>query len=135
MYSIPIKRDLNLQARKFFVILFCIGVVFYGVAIPKAKAMDPVTIGILAPILLPYAIQAANYSAKGAIKTIPGWINIGKETLNIFRLPLGVCQLFLGWPFGLAGYGFGNIGKGCIAPFMLTKEILCLPLYFFGVKQ
>ena len=120
--------------RRYFVILLCVGVVYWGVAVPKAKAMDPVTIAILAPILLPYAIQAAKYTAKGLIRTIPCWMNIGKESLNMFRLPLGFFQIFMGWPFGLAGFGFGNVGKGMIAPFSVMKEVLCLPLYFFGFK-
>ena len=135
MYFMPVKIDLNLQIRRYFVIFLCAGIIFYGMAIPKAKAMDPVTIAILAPILLPYAIQAAKYTAKGLIKTIPGWVEFGKQTLNIFRLPLGICQVFLGFPFGLAGYGFGNIAKGVMAPFLMIKEILLMPLYFFGFKS
>jgi hypothetical protein len=134
MYFVPVKINLNLQIRRYFVIFLCAGIVFYGMAIPKAKAMDPVTIAILAPILLPYAIKAADYTVKGLIKTIPGWVKAGTQTFNILRLPLGICQLFLGWPFGLAGFGIGNIVKGCIAPFMIIKEILCMPLYFFGFK-
>ncbi len=129
------KFNLNLQLRKYFIILLCVSVIFYGVAIPRAKAMDPVTIAILAPILLPYAIQAAKYTAKGLIRTIPGWIKAGTQVLNIFRLPLGILQIFLGWPFGLAGFGIGNVVKGVVAPFKLIYEILCMPLYFFGFKQ
>jgi hypothetical protein len=133
MYFIPLKFDLNLQVKRSFIIILCVGIMFYGMAIPRAKAMDPVTIGILAPILLPYAIQAAEYTIKGLIKTIPGWVKAGTQVLNIFRLPLGVCQIFLGFPFGLAGYGLGNMVKGCVAPFLIIKEILCMPLYFFGL--
>ena len=134
MYFIPVKIDFNLQVRRYFIIFLCVGVVFCGVTIPKAKAMDPVTIAILAPILLPYAIKIADYTGRGLIKTIPGWIKAGTQMFNILRLPLGICQIFLGWPFGLAGYGIGNIVKGTVAPFLLMKEILCMPLYFFGMK-
>jgi hypothetical protein len=134
MQCVLAKIDLSLQIKRYFMIFLCAGIVFYGMGIPRAKAMDPVTIAILAPILLPYAIKAANYTAKGLMRTVPGWINAGTQMLNLFRLPLGVCQIFLGFPFGLAGYGFGNIVKGCIAPFLLMKEILCMPLYFFGFK-
>ena len=133
MYYIPFKVDLNLQVKRSLIIFLCAGIMFYGIAIPRAKAMDPVTIGILAPILLPYAIKIAEYTVKGLIKTAPGWIKAGTQMLNILRLPLGVCQIFLGFPFGLAGYGLGNIAKGCIAPFIVVKEILCMPLYFFGL--
>ena len=132
-YSIE-KFSLSLYLKRYFIILLCVSVLFYGVTIPKAKAMDPVTIAILAPILLPYAIQAAQYTAKGLIRTIPGWVNVGTQVINIFRLPLGILQIFLGWPFGLAGFGLGNIVKGAIAPFRIIYEILCMPLYFFGFK-
>ena len=135
MYFTPMKIDLNLQIRRYFIIFLCAGIVFYGIAIPRARAMDPVTIGILAPILMPYAIQGAVYTVKGLVRTVPAWIKAGKQALNIFRLPLGICQIFLGFPFGLAGYGFGNIFKGVMAPFLFIKEILCMPLYFFGYMK
>ena len=135
MYLIPVKVDLNLQIKRYVIIFLCAGIVLCGTAIPKAKAMDPVTIAILAPILLPYAIKIAEYTGKGLIKTIPGWVRAGTQMLNILRLPLGFCQVFLGFPFGLAGYGFGNIFKGSVAPFLVMKEILCMPLYFFGLKS
>jgi len=129
-----VQIDLNLQMKRYLVIFLCASIILCGVAVPKAKAMDPVTIAILAPILLPYAIKIADYTGKGLLKTIPGWIEAGTQMLNILRLPLGVCQIFIGFPFGLAGYGFGNIAKGIIAPFMVVKEILFMPLYFFGMK-
>ncbi|HJO92136.1 MAG TPA: hypothetical protein QF753_01940 [Victivallales bacterium] len=102
---------------------------------PKARAMDPVTIAILAPILLPYAIKIAKYTAKGLIRTIPGWYKAGIELLNFFRLPLGFLQVTLGFPFGLLGYGIDNIIQGAVAPFMFFWEFLCMPLYFFGFKN
>ena len=127
------NKDLTQRIRRYFLIFLCVGVIFYGMAIPKAEAMDPVTIAILAPILLPYAIKAAVYTGKGMVKTLPAWVKVGKSVLDIFRLPIGVCQIFLGFPFGLAGYGLGNIVKGIAAPFIMCKEIICMPLYFFGL--
>jgi hypothetical protein len=121
--------------KRFFVIGLCSGVLCTTFPVPKARAMDPVTIGILAPILLPYAIEAAKYAIKGAVRAAPGLLNAGIELLNILRLPFGFLQAFLGWPFGFFGAGLRNIVKGFIAPFMFIKEILCLPLYFFGFAQ
>jgi hypothetical protein len=135
MYFMCIKLGSILQVRKNFIIFLCFGIFFYGMVIPKARAMDPVTIAILAPIVMPYAVRAADYTIKGLIKTIPGWIKAGTEVLNILRLPLGVGQIFLGLPFGLAGYGFGNIAKGTMAPVLFFKEVLCMPLYFFGATM
>ncbi len=121
------------QTKKSIIILFVVGLFAYTAPTPKAKAMDPVTIGILAPIAMPYAVRIVNYSVEGAKRTIPGWIKAGIQILNIFRLPLGLLQLFLGWPFGFAGFGLENIVRGTLAPLMFMKEILCMPLYFFGV--
>jgi hypothetical protein len=121
--------------KRFFVIGLCTSVLCTTFPVPKAKAMDPVTIAILAPILLPYAKAAAAYAIKGAVRAAPGLLNAGLEILNILRLPLGFLQVFLGWPFGLFGAGIHNIIKGFIAPFLFIKEILCLPLYFFGFAR
>jgi hypothetical protein len=121
-------------AKKSLFIYLCFGILAFGVPVPKAKAMDPVTIAILAPILLPYAIKIAKYTAKGMIRTLPAFYKAGIELLNIFRLPLGVLQTFLGFPFGMLGDGIQNIIKGSVAPFLFCWEILCMPLYFFGLK-
>ncbi|MCP3967443.1 MAG: hypothetical protein GY718_14015 [Lentisphaerae bacterium] len=87
--------------------------------------MEPVTISILAPLLIPYAVK----TVKGAARTVPCWINAATQIINIFRLPL----VSLGLPFALVGYVVGNIAKGTMAPFLFVKEVLCLPLYFFGM--
>jgi hypothetical protein len=124
-------------------------IISFSVTVPKAHAMEPVTMAILAPILMPYAQRAAGsmfkefnpqqlqqvaaYAAKGCSRTVPGWINAGSQLFNIFRLPLGASQLTLGVPFGFLDYGIENTWKGGLAPFLMGKEILCMPLYFFGV--
>ncbi|HBM16481.1 MAG TPA: hypothetical protein DD381_09110 [Lentisphaeria bacterium] len=89
---------------------------------------------MLAIILAPYAIQAAKYIGKGMVRTIPCWINQGKELFNILKLPLGLLQFTLGAPFGYFWNGLSNSWTGLIAPFMFFYEFMCLPLYFFGFK-
>ena len=121
--------------KRVFVIGLCAGVLCTTYPVPKAKAMDPVTIAVLAPILMPYAKAAAAYAIKGLVRAAPGLVNAGLELLNILRLPLGFLQVFLGWPFGFFGAGLHNIVKGSIAPFMFIKEILSLPFYFFGLAK
>ncbi len=111
----------------------CAGVMFFAMPIPKARAMDPVTIGILAPILMPYAVKVLDYTLKGIVRTGPGWVKAGTQLLNILRLPLGLGQVLLGFPFGLLGTGIENIIKGVMAPFLFIKEFFCIPLYFFGM--
>lgn len=119
--------------KRVLIVALCIGVFYISLPAPEAKAMDPVTIAILAPIVLPYAIKAAKYTAKGLARAAPGLVNAGVELLNIFRLPLGVLQIFLGWPFGLFGTGCYNFFRGLVAPFLFVWEIICLPFYFFGL--
>ena len=120
--------------KKWLMIFPFAGITFFSFPVSQSSAMEPITItAIAAPILLPYAKQAAAYAVQGCVKTVPGWVNAGTQFLNIFRLPLGVLQSTLGAPFGLLGSGVENTWQGAIAPFLMTKEILCMPLYFCGV--
>lgn len=110
------------------------GLILFSFPIPKAKAMEPVSISILAAMAMPYAIQAAKYTGQGLIRTGPCWLNQGLELLNILRLPLGLLEVTIGAPFGFFWNGLENTWKGAIAPFMFLKEFFSLPLYFFGYK-
>lgn len=102
-------------------------------AAPDTQAMDPVTIGILGPILMPYAISAAKWVGAGMVRTIPSFINFGVDVLNILRLPLGVLQTTLLWPFGYLSYGLENIWDGGTAPFkMIYHLIIEAPMRFAG---
>ncbi len=115
------------SASFFFLIFFC-----FLYLSPKSKAMDPATIGILAPMLMPYAASATQYSLDGATRTVPGFVGIGKGVLDIFRIPLGVGQVVLGSPFGFLGHGVENIAQGMIAPFGVAGEVFLLPVRFLG---
>ncbi len=122
--------------RKLLIILV-IATAFMGIGIPKTEAMDPVTIGILAPIILPYAIpvaeSAAQYTLKGLVNAGVGMIDIFKDMIDVFMLPVGFLEVTLGIPFGLLSNGCENIGTGFIAPFklgfhavMLVPRLFCL---------
>lgn len=100
---------------------------------PKAQAMDPVTIAILAPIALKAAKVAAPYVLRGLMCGGKGLLEMGGDVIDILRLPLGVLQTTLLWPFGLFGTGVENIIQGGIAPFSLVWDSLILPIRFFGV--
>ena len=121
--------------KRFFLIGLCAGVFMTTYPVPRTKAMDPVTIGILAPIAMPYAKAAAAYAVKGAVRAAPGLLNAVVEIFKILLLPLGLLMVFLGWPFGLLGKGISFVVKGFMAPFMFIKEIICLPFYFFGMMK
>ena len=58
---------------------------------------------------------------------------MGGDVIDILRLPLGVVQSTLLWPFGLFGTGIDNMIQGGIAPFSLVWDTLVLPIKFFGV--
>ena len=122
---------------KKLLLIIVVAMAFMGVGIPKAKAMDPVTIGILAPIILPYAIPvaetAAQYALKGLLNAGVGMIDVFKDMIGVFMLPVGFLEVTLGMPFGLFSNGCANIGSGFVAPFklafhtvMLVPRLLCL---------
>ena len=125
-------NSMYLHFRRPIIILLFSGILIFTFPIPKAQAMEPVTITMVAIILAPYAIQAAKYIGKGMIRTIPCWYDMGVQLFNILRLPLGLLQSTIGAPFGFFWDGISNMWLGIISPFMLIKDFFCLPLYFFG---
>ena len=100
---------------------------------PKAKAIDPVTIAILAPIALKVAEIARPYVIRGLANLGQGLIICGKDVLGVCRLPLGFIQSTLGIPFGGLGPGVRNIVLGFMAPFKLGFHVMMLPLNILGV--
>lgn len=114
--------------------LFCI-LAFFALPqlAPRAKAMDPVTIAILAPIAIKGAQVAAPYVMRGLQSGAVHLMTMGGDLLETFSLPLGTVQATLGVPFGQLGPGVGNLVKGGIAPFKLAWHTLMLPLAFCGV--
>jgi len=101
---------------------------------PEAKAMDPVTIAILAPIAIQVAKTMMPYVIKGMVNMGKMGLKMGKEMLNILRLPLGVVQTFILFPFGNCfSSGIRNMGYGIIAPFKLAFYTILLPASAFGV--
>ena len=99
---------------------------------PEAKAIDPVTIAILAPIAIKAAKVVHPYIQRGIISGTKGLIQTGKDTLEILYLPWGVVQMTLGLPFGGLGPGISNVGRGLIAPFKVVADVLYLPIQFTG---
>ncbi len=100
---------------------------------PKANAMDPVTIALLAPVALKAGQTAYPYVIKGMANAGRGCVAAGIDMLNIFRLPLGFFQVTALAPFGGLSPGLRNIGKGCIAPIKLAVHTAMIPFNMFGV--
>ena len=101
---------------------------------PEARAMDPVTIAVLAPIAIQVAKAMMPYVIRGMINMGRMGMKAGREMLSILRLPLGLVQVIFLWPWGRNfSSGLRNIGHGAVAPFMMAFYCLLLPFSAFGV--
>ena len=101
--------------------------------VKEARAMDPVTIAILAPLAVKGAKIAAPYVVRGFIC---GCKHLGKMCIDvgkILNLPLGLCQMTLGAPFGYAKVGANNCWYGLQAPLKLAFDAVMLPIAFAGI--
>lgn len=98
----------------------------------EAKAFEPVTMGLLAPVAMDMASKATPVILKGLKNLGKGFMLCGKDIIDIFRLPLGIGQTLFLWPFGYMSTGLKNIIVGAIAPFKLTLHILLLPVMAAG---
>ena len=102
-------------------------------AMPRARAMDPVTIAILAPLAIKAAKVAAPYVVRGIKCGALQMKKMGFDLAKILALPLGLCQMTVGAPFGHFKTGANNCWLGIQSPFKLVLDVLMLPLAFTGV--
>lgn len=96
--------------------------------------MEPVTIALLAPIAMKAAEKAQPYVLRGLKNGGSGMLTVGKDIIDIFRLPLGFLQGTLGMPFGYFKDGVKNVVLGSVAPFKMAFHTLLLPVKFCGVN-
>jgi len=113
--------------KKLFFIL-CFAFLISEFNVPEAKAMDPVTIAILAPYALPVAEAAGKHAFKGLMAGVPALADMGTSLLSIFLLPVGFLECTVGMPFGFFGSGLSNIWDGGIAPFKFAYSTLKWPV-------
>lgn len=119
--------------KKFLLLTIILSMTFMLFPVQKAKAIDPVTIAILAPLALKAAQIAQPYVTTGLINYGKGLLLCGKDLIELFRLPLGFIQSTIGIPFGALPSGIRNITLGFIAPFRLGFHVMMLPLNIFGI--
>ncbi len=124
---------MNIRVRK-FLLCAAVGALLCGVAAPRARAIDPVTMAILAPVALKTAQVAWPYVLRGLQCGALQMLTMGKDVLDIFRLPIGVLQSTLGAPVGMFSSGVSNLVQGGIAPFKLVWDTLVLPVAFLGIN-
>ena len=100
----------------------------------QAKAIDPVTIAILAPIALQLANAARPYVIRGLINLGKGVIRVGKDVVELIFLPYGLLKMTLGAPFGGFRSGLVYTIRGGIAIGKIIFHVLILPLSVFGLN-
>jgi hypothetical protein len=100
----------------------------------QAKAFDPVTIAILAPVALQLANAARPYVIRGLINLGKGVIKVGKDMLELVFLPYGILKMTFGAPFGGFRSGLVYTLRGGIAIGKVVFDILLLPLKMFGLN-
>ena len=101
---------------------------------PAAKAADPISIAVLAPVALRAAQAAMPIAIKAAHNTVSGLIQIGKDVFQIFYLPYGLGKMTVGAPFGGFRSGLVYTFKGCIAPCKMVVHTVLLPIKMIGVE-
>ena len=100
----------------------------------QAKAIDPVTIAILAPIALQLANAARPYVIRGLVNLGKGVIRVGKDVVELIFLPYGLLKMTLGAPFGGFRSGLVYTIRGGIAIGKIIFHVLILPLSIFGLN-
>lgn len=111
-----------------------LAVVFPAFA-PKAEAIDPITIAILAPIAIKAAEAARPYVIRSLVGTGEGLLKIGKDALHILYLPYGLLEMTIGAPFRKFRPGLVHVVRGgVVAPIRLVLHTLLLPVYMTGAK-
>ena len=101
----------------------------------RAKAIDPITLAILAPVALKVADAAKPYIIRAVVGTGKGVLNIGKSALEILYLPYGIGEITIGLPFNKGRKGLVHIIRGgVIAPVKVILNVLLLPVHMTGVR-
>ena len=113
-------------------LIFSLLFMFFTVSAPKAQAMEPISIAMMAaPIVIPIVKAMIPYIIKGGTNFVGGMVDVFIDMAGIFLLPLGMFESsFLG-PFGFFQTGLRHMGSGMIAPFKMTWSTLILPVRIF----
>ena len=110
-------------------------IMLYIVPTPKAEAFEPISMSIVAAILLPYAIQfakaAAPYVVKGAKNFAGAMLDVFLDMSEMVLLPFGMFEASFGYPIGLFDMGAKHMGMGCLAPFKAMWSMMKVPVRIF----
>lgn len=121
--------------KRIILILLSLAVVTVAFPPPKAKAIDPITMAILAPVAMKAAEAAKPYVIRSIVGTGEGLLKIGKDAFQILYLPLGICEMTIGAPFKKFRKGLVHtVRGGLVAPTRMILHILILPVYMVGAR-
>ena len=121
---------------KKLLMIVLVAALFSPLCAPKARAIDPVTMAILAPVALRVAEAAKPYVIKGAAGTCLGLFKIGKAAFQMLYLPWGVLEMTVGAPFHKFKSGVKHVIRGGVyAPARVLMYTLVLPLYMVGAEM
>ena len=121
--------------RGFFriVLLVAIFASVFTFSAPKAHAMDPITIAMLAaPIVIPMVKAAMPYIIKGAVNFGKGMLDVFAAMGGFLLVPWGMMEATLGAPFGLFNLGMSHMGRGALSPFKMMWQMMLVPFKIFG---
>jgi hypothetical protein len=121
--------------KRTILIILSLAIVMMAFPPPKARAIDPITMAILAPVAMKAAEAAKPYIIRAAVGTGKGLLKIGKDAFQILYLPLGLCEMTIGAPFKKFRKGLVHVVRGgLVAPTRLLLHIFILPVYMVGAR-
>lgn len=87
-------------------LVILIGFLAFSMPAPKAKAMEPISIAMMAaPIAIPIIKALLPYILKGAVNMAGAMFEVGVEMCNMILLPVGFFETTLGaywfWDSGI----------------------------------
>ena len=135
--KIEIVPEFFVTLRRRTALLLVAALLLFGAApglAPRLRAMDPVTIAILAPVAVKAAQVALPYVIRGMQCGGAQLIKMGLDVANILRLPVGLLQSTLGAPVGFFDLGVSNMCQGGLAPFKLAWDTVMFPISITGVR-
>jgi len=117
--------------RLFLIVSLFVSV--FALPAPKAEAMDPITISMLAaPIVIPMVKAAMPYILKYAANFGKGMLDVFLEMAGFLLLPLGMLEASAGAPLGMFNLGMSHMGYGAMAPFKMMWQMMLIPMKVFG---
>lgn len=129
---IPYLSRKNMFARQIKILFLVLALML--IPVHQAKAIDPITIAILAPVALQLANAARPYVIQGLLNLGKGLIRVGKDMIELVFLPYGILKMTFGAPFGGFRSGLIYTIRGGIAIGKMIFHILILPLVMFGLN-